>query len=74
MLFCCTMRFVVECRHCQQPIVEAEGSMEPIAPLEAHLRACHPEVTLPEYVGPLLTHFSIAGHRVSPEGKRHVAG
>jgi hypothetical protein len=61
------MRFIVECQRCRRPIVESDGCMEPIAPLEEHLRAYHPEVTVPDYVGPLLTHFSIAAHRTQKE-------
>lgn len=66
------MHFVVECQRCRKPVLESDGCMEPLAPLEEHLRACHPEVTMPDYVGPLLSHFAIAARRESDDGPLHV--
>ncbi len=67
------MHFVVECQRCRTLVVESDDLVEPIAPLEQHLRVCHPEVTMPDYVGPLLSHFTIAARRQVAEGPVHVS-
>lgn len=57
------MRFIVECQRCRKPVLECDELVEPMAPLEEHLRTHHPDVTMPDFVGPLLSHFTIAAHR-----------